>query len=204
MPQDHRVRQGDCISSIAFKNGFFWETLWNHADNARLKRERQDPNVLMPGDVVHVPDLTTKQVDGATEQRHRFRLKGVPAKIKLRLAVNDEPLANMPYRLCLDDQWSAGVTDGEGCAEMPISPDARSGKILVDQDGHATVFTFDLGSLNPIDTEEGVWQRLSNMGYNVEPDLSGALRTYQQRQGLEPTGQLDEATRSKIKETFGQ
>jgi hypothetical protein len=41
--------------------------------------------VLMVGDVVHVPDLTLKYVSKPTDQTHRFELKGVPAKLRLRI-----------------------------------------------------------------------------------------------------------------------
>ncbi|MEY2429487.1 MAG: hypothetical protein QOJ40_2372, partial [Verrucomicrobiota bacterium] len=49
MPEDYKVKDGDCLSSIAFSKGFFWETLWNHGDNSALKSKRKDPNVLSPG-----------------------------------------------------------------------------------------------------------------------------------------------------------
>jgi N-acetylmuramoyl-L-alanine amidase len=57
----HTVKQGDCISSIAHETGFFWETLWNHPDNAKLKQLRKNPNALLPGDVVSIPDQRVKQ-----------------------------------------------------------------------------------------------------------------------------------------------
>jgi hypothetical protein len=86
MPEeDYIVKDGDCVSSIAFNHGFFWETLWNSGHNAELKSKRKDPNILQEGDVVHIPELTLKDESCATEKRHEFKLKGVPAKLKLRL-----------------------------------------------------------------------------------------------------------------------
>jgi N-acetylmuramoyl-L-alanine amidase len=85
MPVDYKVKSGDCISSVAFEHGFFWETLWNHSKNSDLKHKRKDPNILKTGDVVYVPDLTLKQESRATEKRHKFKVKGVPAKLQLRL-----------------------------------------------------------------------------------------------------------------------
>ncbi|MFH1075402.1 MAG: hypothetical protein V1753_00935 [Pseudomonadota bacterium] len=52
---DYIVKQGDCIESIAFKHGLFWETVWNHPNNQQLKQERKNPNILLAGDKVFVP-----------------------------------------------------------------------------------------------------------------------------------------------------
>ncbi|MDI7259578.1 MAG: peptidoglycan-binding protein [Thermodesulfobacteriota bacterium] len=84
MPE-YKVKQGDCISSIATRHGLFWEKVWNHPKNAKLKEKRKDPNILYPGDVVFVPDKDKKEESGGTEQKHRFRKKGTPAKLRLRL-----------------------------------------------------------------------------------------------------------------------
>lgn len=85
MPIEYQVQGSDCISSIAYDHGFFWETLWKHGSNSELKARRKDPNILKEGDVVHIPDLTLKDESGATEERHRFKLNGVPAKFRLRV-----------------------------------------------------------------------------------------------------------------------
>jgi LysM repeat protein len=84
MPE-YKVKQGDCLSSIAERYGLFWEKVWNHPKNAKLKEKRKDPNILYPGDVVFVPDKDRKEESGATEQRHRFRKKGTPAKLRLKI-----------------------------------------------------------------------------------------------------------------------
>src|SRR5438046_1679636 len=75
MAEDYQVQRGDCINSIAFDGGFFWETLWHHASNASLKSKRKDPNVLMEGDFVHIPDIIFKEELVATEESHRFKRK---------------------------------------------------------------------------------------------------------------------------------
>jgi hypothetical protein len=106
----HIVKQGDCITSIAKSYGFFWETIWNHGDNAQLKQDRGDPNVLNPGDKVVIPDKQKKEESRGTEARHKFILKGEPAKLRLRLT-RDKKKEPKP------GQKSA--PDGEAVAEEP-------------------------------------------------------------------------------------
>ena len=64
------MKEGECVGSIAFEHGFFPDTLWDHPNNAELKGKRGDPNVLLAGDVVHVPDLRPKEVAVAAGQSH--------------------------------------------------------------------------------------------------------------------------------------
>lgn len=91
MPTEHIVQAGDCIDSIAVRFGFFPDTLWKHGDNAELKEKRKDPNVLAPGDIVVIPDKRVKEESGATEQHHKFKRKGVPAKLRMKLMKPKEP-----------------------------------------------------------------------------------------------------------------
>lgn len=80
---EYKVRPGDCMSSIAFEHGFFPETLWDH--NKELKQKRKKMNHLESDDIVNIPEKEEKEESAATEQKHRFRKKGVPAKLKLKI-----------------------------------------------------------------------------------------------------------------------
>ena len=204
MAQDYVVQQGDCISSIAFENGFFWKTIWNHPSNADLKARRKDPNVLLENDIVHIPDLTSNQVAGATEQTHKFKLNGVPAKIKVRFLHNGQPRANIPYQLCVDGVSSTGTTDGDGFVEAKISPGAKQARIVLQDPKSDIVYNMALGHLDPIDTPSGVAQRLANLGYGVGDDPAGSILAFQTDQQLQATGQVDDSTSSKLKDLFGQ
>src|SRR5258705_4409473 len=104
MPQ-HVVSQGECLNSIAANYGFVWKTIWNHPDNADLKAERKNPNVLYPDDVLVIPDKTIKEESAATEQTHRFKRKGVPALLKIRLLNNGQPRKNYGWKANLGGEW---------------------------------------------------------------------------------------------------
>ena len=62
----------------------------------------------------------------------------------------------------------------------------------------------DLGNTYAVNTEEGIKVRLRNLGYPVDDDLGSAIEAFQKKEKLEVTGNIDEATRNKIKERFGE
>lgn len=206
MPE-YMVHLGDCINSIAYDNGLFWETVWNHPANAKLKVERKDPNILLPGDSVFVPDKRIKREPRPTDQHHKFVLRGVPAKLSLRITVNDEPRRNEPYVLTIDGRTRRGMTDGDGNISVPILPNAQSGRLVVGTGANALEFQLGLGHLNPIETVSGVKARLNNLGYPCgEPDevwteeAKRALAAFQSGKGLPATGVVDGATRQMLRQ----
>ena len=202
---DYVVKEGDSIESIAFEKGYFWETVWEHPDNAELKEVRKDPNVLLPGDRVTIPEKTPKQESGETEMRHRFLRKGIPATFALQVFDRDEPWANQPYTLTVDDLVFTGVTDPDGLLRHPVPPNAKKGRLTIGPD--EAVFDLDFGAVDPITEPKGIQQRLNNLGFHCGPpdghigeDTRAALRAFQERAGLPVTGERDEATVAKLEE----
>ncbi|MCL4221618.1 MAG: peptidoglycan-binding protein [Phycisphaerales bacterium] len=204
MPIDHVVRHGECLLSISDRYGFFPETLWNHADNRQLKQQREDPNVLQAGDVVHIPDLNRKEESKPDKQRHRFRRKGVPGKLRIRLLDNGQPRAHVPYRLVIDGHIIEAQTDGDGFVEQDLPASASQGELIVDRDdGGTDHYHFNFGTVDPIDTEAGQRHRLHDLGYDTT-EHPEAIRAFQRDHDLEPSGQADDQTLSKLQEIFGQ
>jgi len=205
MPISRTIEQGECISSLSAAYGFFWSTIWNHADNADLKQLRKDPNALLEGDVVVIPDKTPKEESCSTEQKHKFKKKGTPAKIKIRLMLDDQPRKNEPYKLQIDGEWvKDGQTDGDGFLEVPIPPGARQGLLRVGSGERVDEYQLALGTLDPIDTDTGVKGRLHGLGYDCDGDIGPAISAFQKKEQLTVTGELDDQTRDKLKERFGQ
>lgn len=234
----HTVQQGESVESIAHAAGHFWDTVWQHPDNAALRQLRRSPHVLLPGDVVFVPPLERKEVECATGKQHPFHRKGVPSRLKIRFMVDDKPFASKAYALFVDGKREKdGQTDGDGRLDEPVSPLARRAEVhfVADPiepaaepgnfDDHGAdiiqeprpvvtppapqpiIYTFDLRHLDPTSEISGLQGRLRHLGYPVgpadgtlDPRSVEALRAFQTEQGLEVTGELDDATQDKLRQ----
>jgi hypothetical protein len=206
---DYEVQDGDCMESIALAHGHFWEKLWNLGENSEVKEARKDPNVLLRGDRLTIPEIVVKEESGATDAKHKFRRKGVPSIFKVQCLYLDEPLANMPYVLDVDGKQFTGNTDKDGKLERPIPPDAKAAKLAVGTKPDQFEYNFNLGSMNPIDTISGMKQRLNNLGFAAGPEddeltdqFERALLKFQKQYKLEETGDPDQPTKDKLK-SFG-
>jgi N-acetylmuramoyl-L-alanine amidase len=205
----YKVKQGDCLSSIAFSFGLAWRTIWNHEQNRDLRNLRKDPNVLLPGDLLFIPEKDPAAVGRATGARHRFRRKDIPAKLKLRLLADGKPRAGERYSLYITGlPVIHGAFDGDGCLEHPIPPDARWAELRLA--GKQNVIHLLLGKLDPISTVTGVQARLNALGYNagevdgdIDDTLAAALRSFQLDNQLDPSGKIDQPTRDKLTSLYG-
>lgn len=198
------IGPGDCLASLAAKYGVPWQTIWDHPDNADLKAKRQDPHALLPGDVVVVPDLRPKQESGATETRHSFRRKGETPVLRVRLLKAGQPRANEKFRIVIDGSWQEGRTGPDGMLEVKVPAGAQGGAVHIGPPDQQDIYHFQLGHLDPLDTDSGVRQRLTSLGYAVGEDPSAAIRAFQAAEGLTESGQADAAMQAKLKERFGR
>ncbi len=214
MPK-HVVRPGECLSTIARQYGFQdYRTVYEHPDNAALKRQRPNPNILFPGDVVMIPERKPKSVPVPTGQTHRFRV--VIPKKELQLLIQDyegKPLANEPYVLEVDGEEpiEGKQTDGSGKIKERV-PIIRGGGTLTIA-GRKLRLRF--GGLNPLKDcpkgdVSGLQGRLRNLGYNpgapdgvLGPQTRAALAVFQMDEGLDMTGEPDAQTLSKLEERHG-
>jgi Putative peptidoglycan binding domain/LysM domain len=204
----HVVAQGECLSSIAAQYGLAWSRIWNLPENNALRTTRKNPNVLFPGDVVHVPAREVRDESRSTEKRHRFMVKGVPVKLRLRLLAASKPLANEPYTLTIDGRTVKGTTDGRGEIDETIPASAESGVLILTKD--KVRLELDIGHLDPITELHGVQARLHNIGYfcgdingELTPVTRTALLAFQETSRLRATGEPDAATRDKLLEKHG-
>jgi hypothetical protein len=210
---DHVVRQGEHLSQIAERYGFDYKAVWNHPANAALKKRRENPNVLLPGDVVHIPDKRQKEERRPTGQTHRFKKPG--GGVTLRLALKDfgnEPLANTKCQLIVDGVSTAHQTDGGGRLELRIPSSVTSATLtfsdpLVPFDQSVPIH---IGHLDPVTELSGQRARLSNLGYVTRPleevddvYFRHVVQEFQCDLGLPVSGTCDAATQTKLKALHG-
>ncbi|MFO0839824.1 MAG: hypothetical protein U1D55_15035 [Phycisphaerae bacterium] len=103
-PKDgiHKSVEGDTISSIGALYGFTdWENkLWNAGENSQLKTERVNPNTLVPGDQVTIPEKEQKTEPRPTDDWHDFHVVRNKRFLRLKLQTEDgKPMANRPYKI---------------------------------------------------------------------------------------------------------
>jgi len=209
MPQNHKVKAGECLSSIGFDTGFFPQTLWELPENVSLRENRQSPHILREGDEVYIPDLRIKSQTAPVNMRHRFKRKGVPEMLRVRfLDERNKPRAGLDYELKISEILRKGKTDEGGWLIEWIPPNEMKAQITItDGSEENTVeekYEIQLGQLNPYKDNAGVRARLENLGINCgesEEDLATAISSFQRRYNdLEINGVADEKTIARLKE----
>ena len=208
MAKQHKVKQGECLSSIAEFYGFCADTLWNDRGNQELKKLRKDYNVLYPGDVVAIPEKQEKNESGSTELLHRFRKHDVNF-LKLRILENSEPKSNIEYNLSIDGAQRTGMTDDDGMITEPIPATASQVTLMLGPNREGP-YNLQLGGLDPIDTISGIQERLFNLGYSPGP-LDGkdgprtqaSVQAFQGNHDLVVDGIAGPKTQAVLKDVYG-
>lgn len=219
MGKPYKVEQGDYMSKIAQKFGFSdYKEIWDHGDNAALKNKRKNPNVLLPGDTLIIPDREEKKVSASTGKRHKFQVKR--SELKLRLVLEDiyeKPIANANCELNIDGETFQMTTDGKGKIEKEIPSTAEGGFLIIKSQETAlneTVLPVKIGHLDPVEEESGQKARLNNLGYFAGPFegndeaanqqlFLSAIEEFQCDHGLTVDGNCGPRTQAKLKEVHG-
>jgi Putative peptidoglycan binding domain len=231
--QTHVVEQGEHLPGIAKLHGFRdFNTILNDGDNAGLKEDRKNPNVLFPGDSIVIPDKTAKNAAGATGKLHIFNVKLQQVLLQIVVEDTDEtPLAATPSSLKVKEKTVEQPTGADGMVKAFINEEDKDGELLL-KDKKLNI-RLRIGHLNPLivdpasetdskKREEAIiaWQdRLNNLGYFAgfttkdTDQLQWALQEFQRDHGwvLDPSkesgkqlnGQTDQDTRDKLEEIYG-
>jgi len=205
----HTVQQGEFIDQLAQQFGLKdGQAIYNHPENAQLRQQRPDPNLLFPGDQVFIPEKEIKQVSASCDTKHKFLLLR-PKPIRLNIVAknpDDQPLSSKPYKLTLDGKVLQGNSTSAGLIEVDIPVTTKEGTLEIE--GYK--FPVRIGHLDPLDLMEGVKGRLNNLGYDCGPvdrtlndETREAIRQFQRDNQIEVTGEADSATINKLRDKYG-
>jgi N-acetylmuramoyl-L-alanine amidase len=185
----HIVKQGEHLVGIARQFGFSsFKTIFDHPENAELKKLRKNPNILFPGDRLFIPELLTKEVDRSTEKKHRFVRSVDSVQIRVRLLdLNGQPLKGTCFVKTSGD--AVLMSESGDIFEGPIGSDEKKGELQLrsglPENKLIIQYTLAVGSLDPIKTPSGQRARLNNLGYfagfseSNTPQLKMAIEEFQ-------------------------
>lgn len=208
MGQWYTAAEDEDMLLIAHKHGFrCWETIYEHEQNAELRRLRPNPYLLYKDERVWIPDKTPREDKCETGQRHTFTLPEPNMVICLQLQ-NDhaEPYADCKYEIWIDGAcFTQGLkrTDPKGIIreEVPLREEAQVRiwfETELEKDPEACeIYTLEMGHLEPVETIEGIQDRLRNLGYDcgkengsIGPKTEEAIMAFQADVGFDPSGKI--------------
>ena len=228
MGTQHVVKQGEYLAMLAHQYGFVnYLTIWDAPENAALKKERKNPNILYPGDELFIPDREIKEVSRPTEKRHTFEKDSQDLKVRIVLTdLKNKPLQGYECVLTLDGEPKEITTEGDGKLSKDIPDNATGGKLL--DKGRPTKdlrlqrdFVVKIGHLDPVDKLSGQIARLNNLGYRAfdlpdrpftdaeeekvrkDPQFLSAVEEFQCDFHLTVDGKCGTNTQAKLKEAHG-
>jgi hypothetical protein len=205
------------LDKIALDLGCPPDAIWNHAKNAELKRLR-DPNLLLPGDILWVPESNQKWLRVSAGSTSRFVASVPMTTMRLQFGDSGAPIANEP---CVIDgtggerDGTTDATDADGCLVLKVP--VRVSVCRVSFPARGLVYDVHIGHMDPIDAPTGVGRRLHNLGYfdlatddgssptasDPRSERAMAIAAFQAEHGLPVTGLLDDETKGKLVDVHG-
>jgi hypothetical protein len=201
-----KVKQGDCVESIAAKNGFFWKTLWDDSHNSELKNKRNNPNMLQAGDKLYIPEKKVTTVDGSTETRNRFKRKGVPHVAYIKLMRGNKPRDSIQCECTINNKVVNSEYEGNGVFRLSVPIGAKTGTLKIVDGDITEIRKINFGYMDPVGEVTGIQKRLINMGYEcrktgvLDQETKEVLGQFQKDYSLPNTKELDSDTISKFKD----
>jgi peptidoglycan hydrolase-like protein with peptidoglycan-binding domain len=211
----HVVQQGEHLAAIARRYGFAdYLKLWDLPENAGLKKIRQNPNILLPGDEVFIPDKSVRLVPARTGQVHQFKLHARPLKLRLILKPSyGQALAGIACELDVAGKQFQLETDSEGRIAHDIPATAKEASLTIKDSKtplNGIVIPLRVGHLDPVEERSGQISRLTNLGYRAgtveggEEDLfTAAVEEFQCDHGLAVDGKCGPRTQAKLVAVHG-
>lgn len=168
----HVVADGDRMSKIAHDNGFADYHALYMAQPEAFRKKRPNPEILMPGDEIVLPDKIEEKHSAADRKAQKYEEDTKLPEVRVTLVSAGQAVANRTFTVIVDPPAGRPAaplgtvkSDGKGAVKLHVDPGARK-VILVCQDPPFQV-ALRLGTLRPVTEPGGVEQRLDNLGYRL-------------------------------------
>lgn len=138
----------------------------------------------------------------------KVRVSRKPGPIQLHVLMKDDegrPHVERPFEIRGVGVSIKGVTTKAGYVDAEIPVGVEEAELIVGEDKCTLVFE----KRQPLTTPMGLQQALLTLGYTCEPSgaiddaTRAAVRELQEQEGLEVTGEADDALRQRIKKLLG-
>ncbi|NUQ76060.1 MAG: N-acetylmuramoyl-L-alanine amidase [Polyangiaceae bacterium] len=133
----HKVKSGESLSVIAQQYGFrSWKAIYDHPSNSDFRKRRPNPNLIMAGDEISIPEKTSKAVEAGTGKEHTYKAASGKQKIEFLVTFIDslsltDAVPELTATLSLPDGTKADhKADTKGTIHL-VEPDISSGKVDV-------------------------------------------------------------------------
>jgi hypothetical protein len=161
------IKQGDHLLLLAHKLGFDADTVWNDPSNAPLRQLRSDPNILLPGDVLQLPDSSGQSAPPASLNAgtaNNFVSDAPTMTLSVKFVGADATTyASRAYTVQELTQLTDLTTDENGVASFQAPVTLGSATLVFTESGESWVLC--PGAMDPINTLSGIFKRLQNLGY---------------------------------------
>lgn len=203
---------GETVDAVAARFGVPKESLTD-ADHVILDRALP----LAKGMIINLPARKIRRDPVTGKRRYLIARIDVPFWLVVRLRdAEHHRRAGRPYllKLKLTDGSEApnreGVTDEQGRVVETIPFNVVSGELLVDGDGVVEKRAFRFGAYPPLTDPAGIQLRLESLGFpcggergEIGEATRAAVSWFQYAVGLDPTGEIDDATRGALLAVHG-
>jgi hypothetical protein len=158
-------------------------------------------------DSVEYPEWRRRALD-----TKRFLVSSRDRRIRIRMQVEGEAVANKDYQLFVDDFLLAtGTTDADGLIEQSVPSDGVIAVIRMPDPGFERAFDLTPRAKFPsVESLKGVQSRLRHLGFylgeidGIEGELSqAAILDFKRSRGLPPDSELDAPTRAELVTAYG-
>jgi hypothetical protein len=177
------IADGDYLALLAYQQDFDADTVWNDPANDDLRALRPDPNLLWPTDILHVPNQMNKMpVTHTLAPGSTTTFVSTPPTLPVAVkftGADPSAYASKAYVVKELEDLTGLTTNGDGLATFDAPITLQTMTVVFTDSGEA--WRLKIGSMDPIETLSGIWQRLQNLGYldgdiELDPDNLDPLR----------------------------